>query len=238
MRTNRKSQDDFITQAIAKHGNRFDYSKVKYVNNRTPVEILCNHCQTTFYPNPYNFLNCKNCPTCAVTSQRKSSEEFIVLAKTIHGDNYDYSNTVYVNAKTKVKIKCNMCDQAFLQLPRGHLYEESGCPHCRQSHGEEKISLLLRLLNIPFHSEHKFKECIGKHGVPLRFDFYLPKQNICIEYDGRQHSDKSSKFWSPEIQENDAIKTTFCLSQGITLKRIPYTEIERVEAILRSELFT
>jgi very-short-patch-repair endonuclease len=238
MRTNRKSQEDFIAQAVAKHGNKFDYSKVRYVNNRTAIEILCNQCQTTFYPNPYNFLNCKNCPTCAITTQRKSSAEFIDLAKSIHGDNYDYSEVNYINAKTKVKIKCNMCEQSFLQLPRGHLYEESGCPRCRQSHGEEKISLLLRLLNIQFHCEHKFKECVGKYGVPLRFDFYLPKQNMCIEYDGRQHVDKTSKYWSPSVQENDFIKTEFCKQKGIKLRRIPHTEIEKVEDTLRTELFT
>jgi len=238
MRTNLKSQDDFIKQAITKHGKKFDYSKVKYANNRTPIEILCNQCRNTFYPNPYNFLNCKNCPTCTITSQRKSSKEFIALATAIHGDNYDYTNTTYVNAKTKVKIKCNMCDQSFLQLPRGHLYEESGCPYCRQSHGEEKITLLLRLLNIPFHSEHKFKGCVGKHGVALRFDFYLPKQNMCIEYDGRHHFDKTSKYWSPSIQENDSIKTEFCKQKGIKLRRIPHTEIKKVEETLRTELFS
>ena len=237
MRSNQKSQEDFIKEAIIKHGNRFDYSKVNYVNNRIPVEIHCNKCQTIFYPNPYNFLNCKNCPTCSITSQRKSSNEFVGMALSIHGDNYDYSQTVYVNAKTKVKIKCNRCNHSFFQLPRGHLYEKSGCPCCRQSHGEEKITLLLRLFNIPFHHEHKFKKCIGTQQRPLRFDFYLPKQNMCIEYDGRQHVDKSSKFWSPDIQVNDTIKTEFCRKQGIKLRRIPHTELKRIEDILKSELF-
>ena len=66
-----------------------------------------------------------------------------------------------------------------------------------------------------------------KYCTMLPFDFYLPNQNICIEYDGEQHFKPIEKFGGQEnlknVQNRDKIKTEFCEKQGITLIRIPYT---------------
>ena len=43
--------------------------------------------------------------------KRKTTEEFIEQAKTIHGDKYDYSKTEYKGAKNKVCIICNEVDE-------------------------------------------------------------------------------------------------------------------------------
>jgi len=230
-------QKYFLEKATRLHGDKYDYSQAIYVNNRTPVIIKCNICQTIFTPIPFNFYKYKNCPTCTNTTQRNDTKTFIELATKTHGDKYDYSQTTYVNAKTKVSIKCKSCNNIFLQKPTSHIYGESGCPICRQSHGEAKISLILKLLNIHSIHEYKFKDCVGKTGNPLRFDFYLPLLNMCIEYDGKQHTDKTSKYWSPSVEENDKIKTLYCEVNNIILKRIPYTKIHHIEKILKTILF-
>lgn len=36
----RKTREEFIREAIKKHGNRFDYSKVNYINNNTNIIIF------------------------------------------------------------------------------------------------------------------------------------------------------------------------------------------------------
>lgn len=59
--------------------------------------------------------------------RKLTTEEFIEKAKTIHGDKYDYSDTIYINAKTKVAIKCKKCKKIFLQIPSKHLLGQ-GCP--------------------------------------------------------------------------------------------------------------
>ena len=33
--------EDFISKAIGVHGNKYDYSKVEYVNTLTKVTIIC-----------------------------------------------------------------------------------------------------------------------------------------------------------------------------------------------------
>lgn len=59
---------------------------------------------------------------------------------------------------------------------------------CLNSKGEEKITQILLKLNIIFYKEYQFIDCINpKTNTKLRFDFYLPDYNCCIEYDGKQH---------------------------------------------------
>lgn len=51
-------------------------------------------------------------------------------AKKIHGDKYDYSNSIYVNAFTPIEIKCNHCGTIFKQTPTNHIHNKAGCPQC------------------------------------------------------------------------------------------------------------
>ena len=62
---------------------------------------------------------------------KSTTPEFIRDAKKVHGKKYDYSETEYENAKTKVKIICPKHGE-FLQNPKNHL-NGSGCPKCRTS---------------------------------------------------------------------------------------------------------
>lgn len=55
-------------------------------------------------------------------------QEFIQKAKQLHNNKYDYSNVIYVNSRTKVKIICPSHGE-FEQLPSSHL-QGNGCPKC------------------------------------------------------------------------------------------------------------
>jgi len=231
------STEEFIARAIKKHGDKYDYSKTKYENYVSKVIIICKKCHTQFETTPSNHILKTGCPTCGIIKQRVTTEEFIKMAREIHGDKYDYSKTKYITAKIKVKIVCKKCNTVFKQLPRGHIYEESGCPKCRLSHGESKISRILDLLNIDFIPQHKFPNCRGPKGKPLPFDFFIASLNVCIEYDGKQHSDKNSKFYSLELLENDKTKDAYCKENGIKMIRIPYTKFKVLDVVLRQWLF-
>ena len=65
-------------------------------------------------------------------SRKLTTEQFIHMAREIHGDYYDYSLVVYVNARTKVKIICPIHGE-FEQLPSSHLRKSKrpvGCNNC------------------------------------------------------------------------------------------------------------
>lgn len=123
----------FIDRANAIHGNRYDYSKVDWVNTKTKVEIIC-PIHGSFFQKPFKHLEGQGCPDCrrnAVVTQ----EMFIDRAKQIHGDDtYDYSCVLYENMWTPVEIICPI-HGSFFQMPAKHVkmgkYSAQGCPCCR-----------------------------------------------------------------------------------------------------------
>jgi len=123
-------------------------------------------------------------------------------------------------------------------LPRAHLYESQGCGRCKASHGEQKISLILKLLNIKFIKNKTFDNCLGTKGGKLKFDFFLPDYNYCLEYDGKQHFDKKSRYWSKEVEIHDKIKNKYCKEKNINLHRIHYKDFEKIEEILKATIFS
>ena len=60
---------------------------------------------------------------------KKTNEEFIISAKLIHGEKYDYSLVDYKTAKDKIKIICDR-HGVFEQSPDSHVNKKSNCPKC------------------------------------------------------------------------------------------------------------
>lgn len=123
--------EEFIEKAIAVHGDKYDYSKVEYVDTRTDVVIVC-PIHGEFPQKPVDHTSRKRgCPQCGVEksaeAKRKIAEEFIKEAKAIHGDYYDYSQVRYVNTNTDVVIICPVHGE-FTQIPSNHL--RHGCRKC------------------------------------------------------------------------------------------------------------
>ena len=98
------------------------------------------------------------------------------------------------------------------------------------SKNEEYILNILLKENIKFIREKTFSDLRkGKY----RFDFYLPKYNMCLEIDGEQHFKQVSKFQKTKSdflkqQERDRRKNSYCLANNIPLYRVPYWEIENI----------
>lgn len=75
----------------------------------------------------------QGCPKCY--GRNKSTEEFILEAKLVHGNKYDYSKAQYKTNQTKVCIICPEHGE-FWQTPNNHVNHKRGCPVCNLSHGE------------------------------------------------------------------------------------------------------
>ena len=123
--------EDFIKKARKIHGGKYDYSRVKYINNRTKVEIIC-PIHGSFWQRPLNHLMGHGCKKCGELSRSESrrltKEEFIEKAKKIHKNKYDYSNVDFVDLKTEVEIICPE-HGSFKQTPHNHLMGH-GCGEC------------------------------------------------------------------------------------------------------------
>lgn len=125
------TQEEFIRRATEKHGGRYDYSKVQYVNGTTPVIIICPE-HGEFSIKPQKHLAGQGCKPCGYirnrTTIRKTTEYFIERARKKHGDKYDYSRVVYKGADDPVEIICPR-HGSFWQRPASHTYG-CGCNKC------------------------------------------------------------------------------------------------------------
>lgn len=100
------------------------------------------------------------------------------------------------------------------------------------SHGEEKITKILENNNILFASQYRFADLKGKNNQYLRYDFAILDNNQMpirlIEFDGEQHYNKKSHYYSEEGIQRDQMKNNYALSHNIPLIRIPYTELNNI----------
>ena len=120
----------FINKANQIHNNKYDYSKVNYINAKTKIIIICKR-HNEFIQNPGNHLFGNGCSKC-VNNIKYTTKEFIKKAKQVHKNKYDYSKVRYINAKTKAIIICKKHGR-FLQTPNSHLCGQK-CPRCNKTH--------------------------------------------------------------------------------------------------------
>lgn len=236
------TREEFIMMAMSIHGSKYDYSKVEYKGNKINVEIVCPlHGPFLIRPNDHTSFHKSGCPHCGlaqrVKTQRKSQEKFINEVKARHKNKYDYSKVNYVTAHSIIEIICPK-HGSFFQTANEHR-KGYGCANCFESKGEASIASWLIFHSIPFVRQKTFPSCKGRNNKCLRFDFYLPEHNICIEYDGQQHfhithwHKKTAKLkgTAPEDelatqQLNDLVKELFCKEHNIKLVRIKFDETD------------
>lgn len=128
---------------------------------------------------------------------------------------------------------CPLCGNKFLSIraniKNGHT-SSCGCSHSANgSIGEKAITRILLKNSISFEREKSFKEI--PRIARCRYDFYLPKLNILLEYDGQQHFQYIKHFDNKitnfkHRQELDRLKNAGALAMGIKLYRIPYWDLD------------
>lgn len=170
----RKSTSQFIDDAKRIHCDKYDYSKVEYVNTHTPIKLICRKCDIVFSQEPASHLAGRGCPKCAhkQTHLRINQEQFIERAKKVHGDKYDYSQTAYVNMHTKVTIICPI-HGIFLQNPQTHV-SGSGCPKCKRDKHIERITKGLPYFLERAHEVHGDKYDYSK------VEYVNRQKKVCI----------------------------------------------------------
>ena len=220
----------FIKKAREIHGDKYDYSKVKYINNKTKVCIICpEHGEFWIQPNAH--LNGQGCPLCGIENRtekrRKTIEMFIEQANNIHNNKYDYSKVEYVDSHTKVCIICPEHGE-FWQTPGSHL-NGVGCPVCKSSKLELKMLCFLNENHIKFIYQARQMHFYWLKRQSL--DFYLPDYNIAIECQGKQHFNEgnfgSNNFDFEKVYENDVKKKNKCEENNVKL--FYYTEYKNYQ---------
>jgi len=122
--------EEIIKRFREVHGNKYDYSLVEYINNRTKIKIICKE-HGEFTQIPASHLSGSGCYDCGkikrIQKITKPQNEIIKHFEKVHGDKYDYSLVEYKGDKKHVKIICPIHGE-FKQTPANH--KKYGCNEC------------------------------------------------------------------------------------------------------------
>lgn len=232
------SNDEYIERSIAIYGDRYDYSLLNYTKSYKEVTIICKE-HGSFQRVATDHLSGWGCRLCSENCQL-SKNEIVLYFNEKHQNKYIYNIDNYVNLNSIIGVFCETHGWFYMKAEY-HKYG-MGCRVCSnlcKSKGEKSIETLLLYNNIEYETEKTFDGCVYKN--KLRFDFYLPSYNICIEYDGIQHFEP--RFGGDydslcELQKRDVIKDKYCLENYIYLIRIPYYEYDNIESIIKEKIIS
>lgn len=182
----------------------------EYINCNTKMKFICsNHIEKGVQMNTVaNIINnhhiCKYCSYDQMRNDRVLGKD--ILSKLCESKKVTYSGQYTKNHETVVKYFCKKHENNGIQEMSLTHFKQSvvPCRYCNISSGEFKISEFLNKHNIFYENEKIFDDC--RDIKPLRFDFYLPKYNLVIEYDGKQHFEPV-KFWNGNDAEEKYNKT-------------------------------
>lgn len=210
---NKKSTvEEFIEKSNIIHKNKYDYSRVNYINAHVKVKILC-PIHGEFIQSPNHHLGNEGCNKCRylTLSRRfsKTKDEFIKDSLKIHGNIYNYSKVNYIRRDLNIIIICKKHGE-FLQLPCNHLRGDR-CPKC-----SNRISLaeteFLNYMNITdrYYTIHQWKA--------KKVDGYDKKTNTVYEFLGDYYHGNPKIYNRNDI--NPTIKRFYGELYDDTLKKM------------------
>lgn len=197
--------NEVIEKSQIVHGNKYDYSKVQYIDTHSKVEIICPK-HGIFSQTPSDHYNggygCNECGVESVANKKKLQlGEFITKADEVHNNKYDYSHVQYKNNRTKITICCSTHGE-FIQLPMAHLRGQ-GCSKCSKIISRPE-KLWLDGLNI-IDENRQIK--INADGRWATVDAYIPETNTVYEFWGDYWHGNPDKYKSTDM--NPTVKITF-----------------------------
>jgi hypothetical protein len=191
----RLTEAEFIAKCKNLHGDKYDYSYVRYHNARTTVTIIC-RTHGPFKQVAENHLRGKGCAQCGRQSRALSPTEFVSRAHAVHGDFYNYSLVAYSRITDRVIIIC----------PRHGSYKQRADLHLRGNGCRACVADSLRLTNDEFIQRaniiHGNKFCYDEaiyhtidekvrircpdHGIFLQSPYNHLRGQRCPECSGRR----------------------------------------------------
>lgn len=210
---------------LAKIHPNIEILSKKYEDNDSKIKVRCkihgNEWETTAHRLSQQKFACRKCYDEYRINEVKNKKEkdFLLFLHNNYGDLYDYSKVKYINNKTKVTLICPEHGEFSLR-PDKMINRLDGCPHCKESHLERRLRLLLSKCKIKFESQKTYEWLTNKSNMFL--DFYLPEYNIAIECQGEQHIINRDSLMNKKDSFNnkvnrDLLKNKLCIEHGISI---------------------
>lgn len=213
--SSKKSHEDFVAEANAIHNNKYTYCE-GYVLNELKMNIICpNH--GLFLQTPHSHLAGRGCIKCRndkfSINYGKGLHLFVKQANIIHNNKYDYSQVIYKNTHTNVKIFCPIHGN-FTQKPLHHL-RYHGCSRCSAgSNISRSETAWLDSINVPIEFRQASLKIKNKLIKP---DAFNKLTNTVYEFYGNYFHGNPEMFDNNDI--NLTLKKTFGELYDLTMIR-------------------
>ena len=147
-----------------------EYSVIgEYKNNKEKVKMLHNNCGNEYEVTPGHFLSTgRRCPYCkggSPQSKNVFAEKFNKVSK----NNFELISE-YTKSKENINVRHVKCGYEY-SVRADNFLSGKGCPKCKESYGEKRISDILKNNSIPFITQKRFDNC--RNVKPLPFDFAI-----------------------------------------------------------------
>lgn len=237
-----KTQDEFNKKVYELVGDEYIFLE-PYEKGQQKILVRHNVCGYEYTVRPVMFTNHENrCPKC-MQKMKKDTNYFKQEVFDLVQNEYIVTGE-YSGSNRKIEIQHSECGKKYRVRPIAFI-RGNRCPFCcdrRNSRGAKRIDSYMSRNVLRYEREWKTDNCKNKKALPFDFAILNSRNMIecLIEFDGEQHY-RPVNMWKGESgfkrqQLNDQIKNRYCEEKRIPLLRIPYWEINNVEALLEEFL--
>lgn len=193
--------EEFVKKAKAVHGDKYDYSKVEYVNTHTKVCIICPE-HGEFWQRANSHIQGVGCPICGGSS-KSSVLDFIRKSQQKHGNKYvyDLNKINYINNHTKVCITCPSHGD-FWVTPSHHL-KGTGCPVC----SKEKFTKTYSIGDLRFRERARMIH--GDKYIYNKVHYINNNTKVCII------CPEHGEFWQTPCSHLNGAGCPKCVGRGL-----------------------
>ena len=133
-----KNEKIYMNKILEKHGEKYNYDKVDYINRETEIIVNCpKHGDFKIKPIQHAIgIGCRACRKETGNRFKYTKEEFIEMSKKIHDNKFDYSEIDYHGTNKQVLIVCPL-HGGFFQSPANHLLG-CGCIKCKRERNKKE----------------------------------------------------------------------------------------------------
>lgn len=189
------TKEYFISESTKLHNNKYDYTKINYINYNTKVKIIC-PIHGEFEQSPKQHLNKKQgCKKCQNDFCKLDLQKFIDKSNKIHNNKYNYSLVKYINSHTKVKIICSV-HGIFEQKPNTHL-NKCGCAKCAIENKCDDKLIFIEKANIIHNNKYNYSLVEYKNNhtkvriICQKHGEFVQRPNIHLQGCGCPHCNES-----------------------------------------------
>lgn len=163
------------------HGDRYEYDWKTYKKSTEPMRMVCKE-HGEFWQKFTFHRTGVGCPACGYEQAKRINRvpwtDWLVQARRVHGDKYEYDETTYSHSKADLRITCPDHGE-FWQRPNNHT-NGAGCPKCSTtwpSAGEQELADFIAQF---FPIKQGSRRVLHRQEL----DITVPELKVAFEYDG------------------------------------------------------